>query len=305
MPNRIYVIQDRCTGCTACAKVCPVTCIDMVGRPAEDKAKGVKWPKLAIIDEEKCIFCGACVDTCNQLGEKAKKADIFHAIVMEKETVTPTTPVLDPTLFKGVWCYAEQRHGKIMPTIYELLYIGRKLADDLKEELSAVLIGHKVTESAQDLIDHGADRVYVFDDPMFDQFVDEAYSLALTELIKQEKPNKLLMPASTIGRSFGSRVAISANTGITADATELGIDPKSKILDATRPSFGGNLMATILCEKHRPEMATVRPMSFPRAPKTPGRQGKIIPVKFDASKWKIQAKFIAFVPEISEVQDIA
>src|SRR4029077_14583870 len=103
-------------------------------------------------------------DTCNQLGEKAKKADLFHAINMEKETVEPTTPLLDPTLFKGGWCYAEQRHGKLMRRIYELLFIGRKLADDLKEELSAVLIGNKVTDAAQDLIDHGADQVSVMDD---------------------------------------------------------------------------------------------------------------------------------------------
>ncbi|OGR91847.1 MAG: hypothetical protein A2992_09165 [Elusimicrobia bacterium RIFCSPLOWO2_01_FULL_59_12] len=305
MPNRIYVIQERCTGCTACAKVCPVTCIDMVERPADDKAKGVKWPRLAVIDEIKCIFCGACVDTCNTLGEKAKKPDIFRAIVMEKETVAPTTPILDPALFKGVWCYAEVRHGKLMSTAFELLNIGRKLAGDLKEDLSAVLIGHNVSASAQDLIEHGADKVYVLDDPMFAQFVDEAYAAALTDLIKREKPNKFLLPASTIGRSFGSRVAISANTGITADATELAIDPQTGTLDATRPSFGGNLMATILCEKHRPEMATVRPMSFPRSDRQPGRQGKVIPVTFDASQWKIREKFVEFVAEKSETQDIA
>src|SRR4029077_7925170 len=139
MPNRIFVKNERCTGCTACAKVCPVTCIDMVPRPAEDKAKGVKWPKLAIIDEIKCIFCGACVDTCNNLGDKAKKTDIFHAIVMEKEKVESTGPVIDPALYKGVWCYAEQRHGKLMPTIYELLNVGRQLAGSLNEELSAVV----------------------------------------------------------------------------------------------------------------------------------------------------------------------
>src|SRR5580698_6362378 len=120
MPNRIFIIQDRCTGCTACSKVCPVTCIDMVARPAEDKAKGVKWPRLAIIDEEKCIFCGACVTICNDLGDKAKKPDIFHAIVMQKETVAAQADAIDPALYKGVWCYAEMRHGQLVPTIYEL-----------------------------------------------------------------------------------------------------------------------------------------------------------------------------------------
>jgi electron transfer flavoprotein alpha subunit/ferredoxin len=304
MPNRIFVEHERCTGCSACSKICPVTCIDMIPRPAEDKAKGVKWPKLAVIDEEKCIFCGACVTICNDLGDKAKKPEIFHAIVMQKETVAPQANAIDPALYKGVWCYAEMRHGQLVPTIYELLNVGRELAGTLNEELSAVLIGHQVMDKAQDLIDHGADKVYVFDHPMFNDFVDEAYTAALTDLIKQEKPNKLLMPASTIGRSFGSRVAIAANTGITADATELAIDPKTRMLNATRPSFGGNLMATILCEKHRPEMATVRPMSFPRAPKQTGRQGKIIQIPVDPSKWNIRTKFIQFVPEESKIQDI-
>jgi electron transfer flavoprotein alpha subunit/NAD-dependent dihydropyrimidine dehydrogenase PreA subunit len=304
MPNRIYVINDKCTGCTACPKVCPVNCIDMIPRPAEDKAKGVKWPMLAVIDEVICVFCGACVKVCDDLGDKAKKPEIFHAIVMEKESVTPTGPAIDPTQYKGVWCYAEVRHGKLVPTIFELLHVAGKMNAVLKEEISVVMIGHNVAGYAQDIIEHGADKVYVIDDPMFANFVDEAYTLALTDLIKKEKPNKLLLPASTIGRSFASRVAITANTGITADATEFEVDPKTRMMHATRPSFGGNLMATILCEKQRPEMATVRPMSFPRTPKVPGRQGKTIPVKVDSSKWNIRTQFKQYVPEDTKQVDI-
>jgi len=304
MPNRIFVTNDRCTGCSACAKACPVTCIDMVVRPAEDKAKGVKWPKLAIIDEIKCIFCGACVDVCNKLGEKANKPDIFHAITMEKEVVVSTTPAIDPALYKGVWCYAEVRHGELVPTIFELLHVATQMNDVLKEEISAVLIGSGVEKYAQEIIEHGADKVYVIDNPVFENFVDEAYCAALTELIRQEKPNKLLLPASTIGRSFASRVAITAKTGITADATEFAIDPKTRMMHSTRPSFGGNLMATILCEKHRPEMATVRPMSFPRTPRVAGRQGKVMKVHVDPAKWNIRTTFKKFVPEESKQVDI-
>jgi len=305
MPNRIFVQNDRCTGCSACAKVCPVTCIDMVARPAEDKAKGVKWPKLAIIDEIKCIFCGACVDVCNKLGEKAKKPEIFHAIVMEKEVVESSAPAIDATLYKGVWCYAEVRHGKLVPTIFELLHVAAQMNEVLKEDISVVLIGSNVERYAQEIIEHGADKVYVVDNPVFENFVDEAYCAALTELINKEKPNKLLLPASTIGRSFASRVAITAKTGITADATEFAIDPKTRMMHATRPSFGGNLMATILCEKHRPEMATVRPMSFPRTPRVSGRQGKVLKVHVDPAAWNIRTTFKQFVPEESKQVDIA
>lgn len=299
MPNSIFVTEERCTGCTSCARVCPTSCIDMVERP---KVEGVKWKKLAVIDEIKCIFCNACVEACDTLHGKSKNKDVFHAITMVKEQ---STFKLDTTLYKGVWCYAEMRHGKLMPTIYELLHVAKGLAETLKEEISAVIIGKDVAQYAQDLIDHGADKVYVLDSPLFENFVDETYTHALTELILKEKPNKLILPASTLGRSFASRVAISAQTGITADATELSIDPQTRMLHATRPSFGGNLMATILCEKHRPEMATVRPMSFPRAPKQAGRQGKVVNVAIDPAKVKQRTKFVRFEPEKGEALDIS
>ncbi len=302
MANEIFVIKERCTGCGSCVKVCPVNCISMADR----NEPNVRWKKLAVIDANKCVFCNACVLDCDKLFDKTKakvpNPEFFHAIVMKKEESAAVN--IDQTQYKGVWCYAEQRHGKIVPTIYELLTVGGQMAKDLNEELCAVLIGHNVTQYAQDIIDHGADKVYVLDHPSFEHFVDEAYAQAMTDLIKQEKPNKLLMPASIIGRSFSSRVAIMANTGITADATEFAIDPKTRMMHATRPSFGGNLMATILCERHRPEMATVRPMSFPRTPKVAGRQGKVINVAVDPSKWNIRTKFVEYKPETNEQVDI-
>ena len=303
MPNEIFIIKERCTGCGSCVKVCPVSCISMADR---DKEEGVRWKKLAVIDVDKCVFCNACVEDCDRLFEKTKAkvpdTNVFHAIVMHKDEVAVH---VDTAAYKGVWCYAEQRHGKIVPTIYELLHVGGGMAKDLNEELCAVLIGHNVADAARDLIEHGADKVYVLDHPVFEHFLDEAYCSALTELIRKEKPNKLLMPASIIGRSFASRVAISAHTGITADATEFAIDPKTRMMRATRPSFGGNLMATILCEKHRPEMATVRPMSFPRRPAEPGRTGKVVPVQVDPSRWSVKAKFVRFDHEKDDTVDIS
>lgn len=303
MPSEIFVIKDRCTGCGSCVKVCPVNCISMADR----KDEGARWKKLAVIDENKCVFCNACVLDCDNLFDKTKSKGIanpgfFHAIVMKKEEVAKTE--IDTTLYKGVWCFAEQRHGEMVPTVFELLNVGGKMAKDLDEELCAVLIGHNVTKFAQEIIEHGADKVYILDHPVFEHFVDEAYAAAMRDLILQEKPNKLLMPASIIGRSFASRVAIMAKTGITADATEFSIDPKTRMMHSTRPSFGGNLMATILCEKNRPEMATVRPMSFARTPRQAGRQGKVIQVPVEPAKWHIRTKFVRFQPEEKTQIDI-
>jgi electron transfer flavoprotein alpha subunit len=203
---------------------------------------------------------------------------------------------------KDVWIYGEVRHGKLVSTAYELLHVARGLADTLGEKVVAVIMGKGVTPLAQDLIDHGADKVFVIDHPALENFVDEVHTAALVELIKKECPNKMLMPASTIGRSFASRVAVSADTGITADATELTINPETKLMHATRPAFGGNLMATILCKNHRPEMATVRPMSFPKSPKQEGRKGEIVSVAYTDKP--ARTRFVRFEPATHQGADI-
>ncbi len=214
---------------------------------------------------------------------------------------------ISPETHKDVWVYAEVRHDNLIPTVFELLFLGKKLAADLNEKLCAVIIGKNVSQHAQTLIDHGADKVYAIEHDHLEQFVDETYAKLLTDLLLKEKPNKLLLPASTIGRSFGSRVAVQANTGITADATELSINKeKGGLLNATRPSFGGTLMATILCVRgHRPETATVRPMTFPRATPEPGRKGDVVKVPVDLSGFKPRERHIRFEPEVSQEIDIS
>jgi electron transfer flavoprotein alpha subunit len=214
---------------------------------------------------------------------------------------------IKPEDHKNVWIFAEVRHGKLMTTAFELLNVGRQLANDLGEKLVAVVMGKNVGQHAQALIEHGADKVFVIDHESLEQFVDELYANVIQELIIKEKPNKFLLPASIIGRSFGSRVAVMANTGITADATELNINKeKNNVLNAIRPSFGGTLMATILCIRgHRPEMATVRPMVFTPSDRQAGRTGEIENVAVDPSKYKSREKHLRYEAEKDEEIDIS
>lgn len=273
----IKVLEEKCSGCTLCVKACPFGAIKMVERPDHPKKQ-----KLAVIDLDKCNFCGACVNACK-----------FLAIMLNKEVDVKA----DLSAYKGVWVYAEQHRGEIAPVVYELLGEGRKLADQLQVSLSTVLLGDKITDKAADLIICGADKVYVYDDPVFADFQDEPYAQALADLIKEEKPEIVLMGATNIGRSFASRVAAKIETGLTADCTGLSIDPKEKNLMQTRPAFGGNIMATILCPNRRPQMSTVRHKVMKRAEKDPNHRGKIIKKTVNVQALPVHTKFLKFVQE--------
>lgn len=198
--------------------------------------------------------------------------------------------------YKNVWIFAQAQRGKLSPTAYELLTAGRKLADDLHEKLCAVLLGHNVKNFAQDLIDHGADIVYVCDDPALENYMDDTYARVLADMVAQYKPNKFLIPATNMGRSLSSKTAVLVGTGLTADATDVTINTADGQLHATRPTFGGNLMATITCAKTRPEMCSLRPMAYEKAPAQPGRKGEVIAFKIDAKKYiSPLAKFVEFI----------
>ena len=160
---------------------------------------------------------------------------------------------------KNVYVIAEQRDGKIMKVSYELIGKARELADDLGQEVVAVLMGSGVEAVAGDLAKAGADKVVVVDDPMLAEYVTEPYTKAVTAVIKAQDPEIVIFGASSIGRDLAPRVSARIHTGLTADCTKLEIDPETKLLNMTRPAFGGNIMATIVCANHRPQMATVRP----------------------------------------------
>jgi electron transfer flavoprotein alpha subunit len=160
---------------------------------------------------------------------------------------------------KNVFVVAEQRDGKIMKVSYELIGKARELANDLGQDVVAVLMGSGVEAVAGDLAKAGADKVIVVDDPILAEYVTEPYTKAVTAVIKANDPEIVLFGASSIGRDLAPRVSARIHTGLTADCTKLEIDPETKLLNMTRPAFGGNIMATILCADFRPQMATVRP----------------------------------------------
>ncbi|NLK07452.1 MAG: electron transfer flavoprotein subunit alpha/FixB family protein [Firmicutes bacterium] len=179
---------------------------------------------------------------------------------------------------RGVWVFVEHRKGEIAGVVLELLNEGRRLAKQLGEPLACILLGSSVVHLSSDLMEYGADEVYVADVPEFDTYRDDLYADALEYLIETYRPKIVLIGGTSNGRSLAPRVATKLKTGLTADCTEFDLDDEGNLLQ-TRPAFGGNLMATIRCPKHRPQMATVRPKVFTEAKRETGRAGKEILVE--------------------------
>ena len=265
---KAIVDPKKCTVCGVCADVCPFGAIT-VGETS-----------VEIGDE--CTLCGMCLDTCE-----------FGALSLPE--VGDGKPV-DVSAYSGVWVYAEWRDGTIHKVSHELLGAGRRLADARSVELGAVLLGSGLgPELASDLIAHGADIVYVVDRPELARFTDEAYAGVLAELVRQKRPEILLAGATTMGRSFVPRVAASLRTGLTADCTELEISEEGLLLQ-TRPAFGGNVMATIICPHRRPQMATVRPKVMKPAV-MPDHQGVVEAVEVPEECFKSRIEVLEVIPE--------
>ena len=164
--------------------------------------------------------------------------------------------------YQGVWVFAEQRNGELQKVSLEILGEGRRLANELGVKLTAVLLGENVAHMANTLGEHGADEVLVAEHEALKNYTTEGYAKVICDLVDQRKPGILFIGATFIGRDLGPRVAARLTTGLTADCTSLAVDVTNGDLLATRPAFGGNLMATIACPEHRPQMATVRPGVF-------------------------------------------
>lgn len=234
--------------------------------------------------KEGCTLCGACRDACS-----------FDVITIEAPQ--KTAEVSDDS--RGVWVFAEQRRGSLKNVAYELLSRGRELADTLQTELGAVCLGHNV-EDVEQLIAYGADKVYLVDSPDLADNQEDYLTHKLIDLIREYRPEVVLAGATALGRSFIPRVAAILNTGLTADCTGLDIDSEKRLLLQTRPTFGGNIMATIICPNKRPQMSTVRPRVFKKSTPDGKRQGQIIRVDFKKDGITAKTRLLDFIDDFTE-----
>ncbi len=271
MGSEILIDLERCSGCESCLEVCPFSALE--------------WRDGKPVVNDQCTLCGACAEVCPE-----------EAITLP-ERASASGPEAG---YQGVMVFAEQRLGRLADVAFELLAKGRELAGTLGVSLTAALFGRNLAPLAAELVAQGADRVYTVDHPRVEGFTDEAYGEALTQIIRAVRPEILLAGATSVGRSFIPKVATQVGTGLTADCTDLTIDPEKKHLLQTRPAFGGNIMATIICPRRRPQMATVRARVMKRGSVQPGRPGEVIPFEVDWKRAPGKTRLLEIVEELTE-----
>ena len=268
----VRLLVEKCTGCRLCLRACPYNAIEVI----EDRARF----------NDNCTQCGACASSCK-----------FGAILLE---VTFTREV-DTSQYRGVWVVAEHLHSELRRGTYELLGEGRRLADKRGAELSAVLLGDQIEGLASRLIAHGADRVYLAQDPVLAHYRTGPYTDVLAGMINQRRPEIVLVSATPQGRDLAPRVAARVSAGLTADCTGLDISEEG-LLVQTRPAFGGNLMATIVCRQARPQMATVRPGVMKALAADPARAGEVVSVPVHLDERGVLAKIVEIVQQEGDGQ---
>ena len=265
--------SEKCIACGQCVEVCPFGVLRLDGE--------------TLVIGDGCNLCGACVEVCE-----------VAALALPEATGPSPRPETPPD---GVWVFAEQRGGILAPVTAELLGAGRRLAEELQVPVAAVLFGEKVAHLSPALLAAGAHKVYLAEHPRLRDFLEESYAAALTELARQFRPEIILAGATYAGRAFIPRVAAALKTGLTADCTAFAIDLEQRLLLQTRPAFGGNIMATIICPNYRPQMSTVRHRVFEMPPADKARRGQIISVKPTLSEEQIATRVVDFITEQGEV----
>jgi len=272
-------ITDACTGCSACVKACPYDGIEVVEALARFN--------------EKCNWCGTCREACP-----------FEAIVEEQEPAA-AGPAVDLAAYRDVWVFGEQRAGQLASVVFELVGEGRKLADARSQDLVVVVLGSGMEEACNALLaDYPVDRVIYVEGGELETFEAEAYGKVFSSLVRERKPETVLAGATSAGRSFLSRVAVEVRTGLTADCTGLDVDDSGQLVQ-TRPAFGGNIMAQILCPNYRPQMSTVRPHVMKPPAAGSGKGGTLEMVVPDAANLASRAKILEFIAEVEDTINIA
>jgi electron transfer flavoprotein alpha subunit/NAD-dependent dihydropyrimidine dehydrogenase PreA subunit len=269
--SHIILDEGKCIRCGKCEKTCAFGCIKF-------------FDKYPIISDD-CRLCRACIKACPagalSLPEKKPKAD-------------------EAGEYAGILVFAEQQDGRVLDVAYELIGKAREFADTLGEEVHAVILGENTREKAKDLIKHGADSVYAYEARQYADYRDDTYTEVLTQLIKKTKPSIFLIGATAVGRILAPRISMRMKTGLTADCTKLEINTETRLLEQTRPAFGGNIMAAITCEKKRPQMATVRPKVMNKPQPDDNRIGRIKDMKYEG-KITDRVKLIRKTPEADDV----
>lgn len=274
----VKIIAEECIGCESCIDACP-------------------FPGAIVMDDgiakltDKCTGCGACADAC-----------AVEAIEVEETEVKSGIDIND---YKGVWVFIEQRDNHIANVSLELLCEGRKLANELGTELAGVVLGEGVDELAKQCFAYGADKAYLVDGPVFKDYRTDPYTDVCVDMINKYKPEVVLYGATNNGRDFAARIAVRIHAGLTADCTELGIDPETKQLMQTRPAFGGNIMATIICPNHRPQMATVRPKVMKKVEPDFTKTGEIIRVENSVTEESVSTKILEIIEHATKMINLS
>jgi electron transfer flavoprotein alpha subunit len=297
--GKARVIAGKCAACGArCQSACPVDgiCMSDAGEP--------------VIAAENCIGCLKCVKVC-----PAGALEMFYSLdELELLAKWQAQAANEPdeeeverlgriAAYRGVWVFIEQSQGEAARVAWELTGVGRELADTLGVELCAVIIGDEVRHLPAEAFSYGADIAYVLDQPVFRHYRTEPYLEAMCHLIGKYKPEIVLMGATGMGRDLAGAVATRVRTGLTADCTGLGIDDKRNLMQ-TRPAFGGNIMATIMCDRFRPQMATVRPHVMPMPERRPSATGKVIEESVPISEATIFTRVLEVITEKGAKDDV-
>jgi electron transfer flavoprotein alpha subunit len=289
--GKASLLEGKCIACGArCQSSCPVDAIQMneAGEP--------------IIDQSKCIGCVKCVKVCPvqalEMAFTPEERRVLEELAKTSVAAEPSEEDAEEAalrkrlaVYRGVWVFVEQTEGEAAKVSWELLGKGKELAQARNCELAAIVMGDGVEELCRQAIGYGAHKVYLMDAPVLKHYRTEAYQRGVCALVEKYKPEVILMGATGLGRDLAGVVATELATGLTADCTGLSIDPKGNLMQ-TRPAFGGNIMATIICDKFRPQMSTVRPHVMAMPDFDPQAQGEIISEPAPVSEQDIQVKVL-------------